>query len=102
MIIKGNLNLSYSSIKSLGEITEVKGNLDLQGSSIKSLGKLIKVTGDLNLCDCENLKDFGKLKQIGINDDDDDATIWLDGSGITENYVWNNKRWLRPNCDWNY
>lgn len=107
MIINGNLDLQYSNIKSLGKITEVKGYLDLHDSSIESLGKLKIVHGDLYLRNCRNLKDLGNLEMVGTENisedkDDIDDIISLEGSGIIEDYIWENKRWLRSKCDFGY
>ena len=72
MIIKGNLMLGFSSIKSLGNIREIKGDLLLQGSSITSLPKGLKVGGDL----------------------------LLGGSKITKEYILKNNKELINKCYW--
>ena len=58
MIIKGNLMLGFSSIKSLGNIREIKGDLLLQGSSITSLPKGLKVDGNINLSNTKINKEY--------------------------------------------
>ncbi len=63
MIINGNLDLSSSNIKSLGEITEVKGNLNLISCRyLKDLGKLTKVNS-IDLIGSK-IKEFPKNLQI--------------------------------------
>ena len=48
--IGGNLNLSYSNIKSLGALTSVGGYLYLSGcENLTSLGNLTSVGGNLDL-----------------------------------------------------
>ena len=47
--ISGNLNLSNTSIESLGNLRRVEGFLNLNNSSIQSLGNLEYVGGDLYL-----------------------------------------------------
>jgi hypothetical protein len=49
--ITDNLNLSFSKIESLGNLTSVGGTLDLYESKIKSLGNLTSVGGYLDLTD---------------------------------------------------
>jgi hypothetical protein len=47
--ITDDLNLSFSKIESLGNLTSVGGTLDLYESKIESLGNLTSVEGDLDL-----------------------------------------------------
>ena len=47
--ITDDLNLSFSKIESLGNLTSVGGTLDLYESKIEDLGKLKYVGGDLIL-----------------------------------------------------
>ena len=47
--IDGDLDLSDTSIESLGNLISVGGDLDLQNTSIKSLGNLISVGGNMDL-----------------------------------------------------
>lgn len=57
MIINGNLDLKGSSIKSLGEITEIYGNLNLRDcKNLQSLNNLKVVEGYLELNGCSKLK----------------------------------------------
>ena len=56
--IMDDLDLSYSEIKSLGNLTSVGGNLDLYESEIEDLGNLTSVGGDLNLA-------FTKIQSLG-------------------------------------
>ncbi len=86
MIINGDLDLNFSSIKSLGKIKQVNGDLDLSHSKIvdlgdleivngffylvnpeiKSLGKLKIVKKVLDLTYCYKLEDLGELKEVGM------------------------------------
>jgi hypothetical protein len=47
--VGGYLNLSFSEIKSLGNLQSVGGHLDLEGTEIESLGNLQSVDGWLDL-----------------------------------------------------
>ncbi len=58
MIIKGELMLAFSSIKSLGKIKEINGDLWLQSSSIVSLPKGLKVNGSINLSNTKIDKEY--------------------------------------------
>jgi hypothetical protein len=60
MIIKGELMLAFSSIKSLGKIKEINGDLWLQSSSIVSLPKGLKVNGSINLSNTKIDKEYLK------------------------------------------
>jgi hypothetical protein len=83
--VEGDLNLTHTSIESLGELEYVDGNLSLAGcKNIKTLGKLKKVEGVLNLSrssieslgdlqfvggtldlgGCKKIKTLGKLKKV--------------------------------------
>ena len=84
--IEGYLDLSYTSIVSLGELEyvngdfillwyckniktlgklkKVEGELFLEYSSIESLGELEFVEGYLDLQECKNIKTLGKLKRV--------------------------------------
>lgn len=117
MIINGNLNLSESTIESLGQLKEVNGNVYLEGCiKLKSLENLKKVTGNLivnysyyletlgnletvdghlDLRVCRNLKSLGKLKEIG-------GRIFLSGRNLSENYIHKNYRKLLFKCNWKY
>jgi hypothetical protein len=48
-MITDDLDLRYSKIESLGNLTSVGGYLNLGGSKIQSLGNLTSVEGDLML-----------------------------------------------------
>jgi hypothetical protein len=62
----GDLNLSRSGIKSLGNLVRVEGHLDLYGNeSLQSLDKLKHVGSWLNLLYCKNLKSLGDLEYVG-------------------------------------
>ena len=64
--IGGDLNLSFSDIKSLGNLVRVEGNLDLYGNeSFQSLGNLEYVGGHLDLMSCKNLVSLGGLEYVG-------------------------------------
>ena len=62
--LAGDLDLSISDIKSLGNLTSVGGNLDLQKTSIKSLGNLISVGGNLGLRNT-SIESLGNLTSVG-------------------------------------
>ena len=62
--ITDDLDLRYSDIKTLGNLTSVGGDLFLSGSKIKSLGNLISVGGDLDLSYSE-IEDLGNLTSVG-------------------------------------
>ena len=62
--IGSNLDLSYTPIKSLGNLTSVEGDLDLENTSIKSLGNLTSVGGDLDLRHT-SIKSLGNLTSVG-------------------------------------
>ena len=64
--VAGNLTL-YDSfyIKTLGNLKKVDGYLNLFNSHIESLGELEYVGGGLNLMDCKKIKTLGKLKFVG-------------------------------------
>lgn len=85
MIINGNLDLSDSSILSLGNLQEVKGSLNLYLSKsiidlgqlkniygnltinsikIKSTGLLRLIKGDCRLIECTSLITLNKLKKV--------------------------------------
>ena len=63
--IGGNLNLSRSDIKTLGNLVRVEGVLNLVYSDIESLGNLVRVEGGLNLMRCFNLQSLGNLEYVG-------------------------------------
>ena len=58
MIIKGNLDLSFSSVKFLADLEEVKGNLYLSGTEISKLPEGLKIEGDLDLSGTKISKDY--------------------------------------------
>jgi hypothetical protein len=47
--IRGDLDLRYKPIESLGNLQSVGGDLDLNGTPIQSFGNLTSVGGDLTL-----------------------------------------------------
>lgn len=55
-IVRGNLNLYKSNIKSLPENLEVQGTLDASFTDIASLSRGLKVAGNLLLMSCEKLE----------------------------------------------
>jgi hypothetical protein len=64
-IAEGDLDLRENQfITDLGNIKEVRGSLDLSKSSIKSLSRLEKVEGNLNLYSFQ-IEDLGNLKYVG-------------------------------------
>jgi len=62
--IGGDLNLSDTSIESLGNLTSVEGDLFLYNTSIEFLGDLTSVGGDLYLHDTP-IKSLGNLQSVG-------------------------------------
>jgi hypothetical protein len=62
--ITDDLNLRFSEIKSLGNLTSVGGYLVLSRSKIESLGNLTSVGGGLNLFE-SNIKSLGNLTSVG-------------------------------------
>jgi hypothetical protein len=60
-----DLDLTFSDIKTLGNLVKVEGDLDLWKRNIKSLGNLERVDGYLNLYGCKNLQSLGNLKYVG-------------------------------------
>jgi hypothetical protein len=64
-IIVGDVNFSYrKDISDLGHLVGVEGDLDLTSSSIESLGELDFVNGDFILYQHKNIKTLGKLKRV--------------------------------------
>jgi hypothetical protein len=63
-IIGGDLNLSNTSIESLGNLTSVEGDLVLLNTSIESLGNLESVGGYLDL-EVTPIESLGKLTSVG-------------------------------------
>jgi hypothetical protein len=51
-------------ISDLGNLVRVVGYLNLSWSSIESLGELEFVSGNLGLWYCQNIKTLGKLKKV--------------------------------------
>ena len=62
--ISGDLDLSHSSIESLGNLESVGGFLYLRESSIKSLGNLKSVGGGLYL-QGSSIESLGNLESVG-------------------------------------
>lgn len=93
MIINGNLDLmENNNLISLGNLKKVKGNINLfDCKNLKNLGELISVYGDMNLNYCKKIKHLGKLKNV-------QGSIFLDGSGITEEYIKKYKPQFRYKC----
>ena len=63
--IEGDLDLSYSDIESLGNLTSVGGYLSLIDSNIRDLGNLTSVGKTLFLTRCSNLTSLGNLTSVG-------------------------------------
>jgi hypothetical protein len=64
--IGGYLNLSFSDIKSLGNLVRVEGYLDLEScQNLESLENLEYVGGYLDLRGCKNLQSLGNLERVG-------------------------------------
>jgi hypothetical protein len=67
-IIVGNVKLcDRQDISDLGNLVGVEGELDLSISSIESLGELEYVGEDLWLSGCKNITTLGKLKKVDGN-----------------------------------
>ena len=65
-IIVGDVDLSYrKDISDLGNLVGVMGYLNLSESSIKSLGELEFVDGFFSIYECKNIETLGKLKHVG-------------------------------------
>jgi hypothetical protein len=64
LVIKGNLDLFETEIKSLGNLIFVGGDLDLQGTKIESLGNLTSVGGILRLRNT-SIESLGDLTHVG-------------------------------------
>jgi hypothetical protein len=65
--VEGDLNLSWSSIESLGQLEFVSGNLGLwYCQNIKTLGKIKRVDGYLDLSD-SSIESLGDLTFVGWN-----------------------------------
>ena len=63
--VGGSLDLSYSDIESLGNLTSVGDCLDLRKTNIESLGNLTSVGGYLDLYGCKDLTSLGNLTSVG-------------------------------------
>ena len=77
--IDGELDLSYTPIKSLGNLTSVGGRLDLEDTPIESLGNLTSVGGSLFLTETQ-IESLGNLTSVGNN-------LYLSYTPISENYT---------------
>ena len=64
--IGGDLNLSDTSIESLGNLISVEGYLDLYNTPIESLGNLTSVGSWLSL-EKSSIKSLGNLTSVGGN-----------------------------------
>jgi hypothetical protein len=74
--VDGNLQLSYSVIKSLGSLRSVGGYLNLSYTSVESLGELMYVGERLNLKWCTELKSLDNLVHVG-------SDLWIQHSSVT-------------------
>jgi len=64
-ILVGDVDLNHrNDIFDLGNLVGVEGDLDLTSSSIESLGELEFVNGDFILYKHKNIKTLGKLKKV--------------------------------------
>jgi uncharacterized SAM-dependent methyltransferase len=63
--IGGDLDLNYSDIETLGNLTSVGGRLWLVDSIIRDLGNLTSVGKTLFLTRCSNLTSLGNLTSVG-------------------------------------
>ena len=64
--IGGHLNLRWTDVETLGNLTSVGGNLDLyECKNLTSLGNLTSVGGNLWLGECKNLTSLGNLTSVG-------------------------------------
>jgi hypothetical protein len=77
--VGGNLDLEVTPIKSLGNITSVGGRLDLRRTPIESLGYLHSVGGWLAL-EKSSIKSFGNLTLVG-------GTLDLRDTPLSEKYT---------------
>lgn len=116
IINNGSLDLSFSSIESLGNLKEVRGTAKylklMNCKKLISFGKLKKVTFYINAWGCENLTSIGDLEEVGslnltncINLKDLKnlkiaKELILKGSGITEEYIRKQKPYLLSKCRW--
>jgi hypothetical protein len=80
--IGGNLDLSFTSTRTLGNLQSVGGDLDLSNTDIQYLWKLKSVGGSLFLSDTSvtGLAFFGDLKHVGGHLD-------LGHTPISQNYT---------------
>jgi hypothetical protein len=76
--ITDDLNLSFSKIESLGNLTSVGGDLNLRFSEIKSLGNLTSVGGDLFLSKSK-IESLGNLTSVG-------GRLYLGGTPLSNKY----------------
>ena len=74
--VGGRLSLVNSKIKSLGNLTSVGGRLSLWRSKIESLGNLTSVGGSLDLNKC-NIESLGNLTSVR-------GSLFLDGTPLSE------------------
>lgn len=110
MKIKGSLDLSESSIESLGNLEEItfnfRGLILIKREKLKTLGKLTKVLFFINASYCENLISLSELSEVSsfnlkslgrlkiANE------IILKDSGITLEYIRKQKPYLLSKCRW--
>ena len=118
MKIKGSLDLSQSSIESLGNLEEIIQNFRglnlMKCEKLKTLGKLTKVPFFINASYCENLISLGELKEVGslnlrsckklrsLGKLKIANEIILKDSGIIEEYIKKEKPWLLSVCKWDF
>ncbi len=80
--VTGNLYLSFSDIKSLGQLETVHGRLYLHDTDIKSLGKLRWVGKTLYLQSTIMLEDLGDLKYVGGNLRLENSSLSIDNGDL--------------------
>ena len=77
--IGGDLDLSGTPIKSLGNLPSVGGDLDLRYTPIQSLGYLTSVGGDLDL-EGKQIESLGNLHSVG-------GYLDLQGTPLSKMYI---------------
>ncbi len=65
-VVRGDVHLSGSELKSLGKISKIGGNLTVSTSELEDFGELEYVRGDVN-CENSKIETLGKIKRIDGN-----------------------------------
>jgi hypothetical protein len=76
-MVDGNLDMSYTNIRSLGNLGYVGGNLIAPSTKLMTLGLLKEVSRSLSLVDCHNLRSLRPLEIVGNN-------LILNGTKVTD------------------